>query len=169
MTEASETSGHWISRSTAQTVELGRRLGALVCAGDVVALVGQLGAGKTQLVRGLAMGMGLDDTQVSSPTFVLMQEYTAADRPGATALVHIDAYRLSGPAEFADGLWGDDGADVRDGAAVVIEWAEVVEAALGESALWLELEHDPQGRRVAWRCQGRWRSCAADVAACFED
>ena len=89
------------------TLDLGKRLGALLREGDVVALVGALGAGKTHLVRGVAQGMGLDPQQVSSPTFVLMQEYSPEDdaASGALTLVHIDAYRLVPPERFWVG-WG---------------------------------------------------------------
>lgn len=171
MSDAAQTQGSWLSRDVEATVEAGRRLGAQLRSGDVVALVGQLGAGKTQMVRGLARGMGLDASEVSSPTFVLMQEYTAATSAdtGDLALVHIDAYRLSGAAEFSAGLWGEDGTDVRSAAAVVIEWADVVEAALGDAALWLELEHHPEGRHLTWTCRGPWLDRAADIAACFAD
>jgi tRNA threonylcarbamoyladenosine biosynthesis protein TsaE len=79
------------------TAELGRRLGAALFPGAVVALVGPLGAGKTHLVRAIALGMGIADSRaVSSPTFVLIQEYEAR-----LPIYHFDAYRLK-PAEFAE-------------------------------------------------------------------
>lgn len=79
------------------TAELGRRLGAALFPGAVVALVGPLGAGKTHLVRAIALGMGIVDSRaVSSPTFVLIQEYEAR-----LPIYHFDAYRLK-PAEFAE-------------------------------------------------------------------
>src|SRR4051812_34934083 len=78
------------------TVALGRRLGALLFPGAVVALVGELGAGKTHLARAIAEGLGIPDSRaVTSPTFVLMQEY-----PARLTIYHFDAYRLAGTADF---------------------------------------------------------------------
>src|SRR5579871_5751059 len=80
----------------ASTQEFGRRLGALLGPGTVVALIGELGAGKTQLVRAIAEGMGLADSRiVTSPTFVLVQEYAAR-----LPIYHFDAYRLNTEAAF---------------------------------------------------------------------
>jgi len=91
----------WTSRSTAETFAFGQALGGLLQSGDFVALTGQLGAGKTHLVKGLAVGLGVPaDEPVVSPTFVLVREYI-----GRLKLYHIDAYRLGGAAElFALGL-----------------------------------------------------------------
>src|SRR5437016_12702945 len=76
----------------AGTITFGRRLGASLFAGAVVALIGPLGAGKTQLVRAIAEGLEIADSRVvSSPTFVLIQEYQAR-----LPIYHFDAYRLSG-------------------------------------------------------------------------
>lgn len=113
-----------VTRSEEQTIALGRALGRLLHAGDVVALHGELGAGKTRLVRGIAGGMGLDERLVSSPTFVMVNEYEGA---GRMPLVHADAYRLSG-ADDLDTLGWDR---LMDGeAVVVVEWAERIAAAL---------------------------------------
>src|SRR5579884_2769765 len=80
------------------TLALGRRLGALLFPGGVVTLVGPLGAGKTHLVRAVAEGLGIADSRVvSSPTFVLIQEYDAR-----LPIFHFDAYRLRNDAEFFD-------------------------------------------------------------------
>jgi len=76
-----------------QTIELGRQLAARLGRGDLVALVGPLGAGKTVLARGLALGLGLEDARlVCSPTFVLVQEY-----PARLPVFHLDLYRLGTP------------------------------------------------------------------------
>lgn len=109
-----------------QTLALGCALGRVLRAGDVVALEGELGAGKTRFVRGVCEGMGLDPAQVSSPTFVFVNEYS--ERPGSGRgpssphlLRHVDAYRLGGSAEELESIGWDR---VVDGtAAVVIEWA----------------------------------------------
>lgn len=79
--------------SADETVALGQTLAAALRPGDILLLEGDLGAGKTHLVRGLARGLHLDESQVCSPTFVLMNEYRAI---GSPALIHLDAYRLSG-------------------------------------------------------------------------
>ena len=109
--------------SPARTAELGRTLASRLRAGDCVALVGDLGAGKTALVRGIAQGLGLaDDRMVSSPTYVLVQEY-----PTAVPVYHLDLYRMGSPeAEI-----GELGLEemLADGV-VLIEWAERAEAAL---------------------------------------
>lgn len=130
------------SASPDETVRLGALVGAVLRAGDVLALHGDLGAGKTHLVRGLCAGMGLDDRAVASPTFVIMTEYAAArapsggarvvesagaGSPGDTPLVHMDAYRLGG----ADDLESLGWERALDGSSVVaIEWAERLGAAL---------------------------------------
>ena len=85
-----------ITRNPQRTVELGRRLGRLLKRGDVVALVGELGAGKTTLVKGVALGCGVRDaSEVTSPTFILMSEHK-----GRLPFYHFDAYRLHGADEL---------------------------------------------------------------------
>jgi len=135
-----------------QTRRVGEAVGRAARAGDVIALVGELGAGKTQLVRGLAAGLGLDAGAVSSPTFVLMHEYEPADADGL-ALVHIDAYRLTGPDELATIGWGEE---LWEGAVVAVEWADRVAAALGDAALTITLEHTPEGRRLTFTAGTAW-------------
>ncbi len=106
------------THSEHETIEFGRRFAARLAPGSVVLLFGDLGAGKTSFVRGLAQGLGLDPDAVSSPTFTLVQEYR-----GARSLCHVDLYRLRG-AEVDDlGL-----EELASGnAVVVIEWAEKLE------------------------------------------
>jgi tRNA threonylcarbamoyladenosine biosynthesis protein TsaE len=118
----------------AGTHALGLALGRFLRPGDTVALQGELGAGKTTLVRAIAEGLGIDPALVSSPTFVIVNEY---DNPRATSgrpdLIHIDAYRLSGTDDL-DALGWDRLMDPRPPhpgrAAVVIEWPERIAAAL---------------------------------------
>lgn len=104
-----------VTRSQEETEALGTRLGATLGEGDTLLLVGDLGAGKTTLVRGIARGLGIDPEEVSSPTFVLINEYR-----GRLTLHHVDLYRLEGAAVDDLGLEELSGS----GGVVVIEWAE---------------------------------------------
>jgi tRNA threonylcarbamoyladenosine biosynthesis protein TsaE len=98
-----------------ETFALGQTLAATLDAGTFVLLHGDLGAGKTAFVRGMAAGLGANPEDVSSPTFVLIQQYK-----GRTPLVHVDLYRLESGAAVDDlGL-----EEMADGAVVAIEWAE---------------------------------------------
>ncbi len=115
-----------ISRSAAETREAGRRLAPLLPPGTLVLLSGPLGAGKTELVRGLAEGLGADADEVASPTFALVHEYGPAGKP--PLLVHADLYRLLGTS--SRGAVTDDLglAEAREkGAVVVVEWPEGLE------------------------------------------
>jgi tRNA threonylcarbamoyladenosine biosynthesis protein TsaE len=107
----------------AATQALGHTLAALLFPGAVVALVGPLGAGKTQFVRAVAEGLGVADSRVvSSPTFVLIQEYSAR-----LPIYHFDAYRLRGEAEFFD-LGAHE--YFQGNGVCLVEWADKVEALL---------------------------------------
>ncbi|HJZ57691.1 MAG TPA: tRNA (adenosine(37)-N6)-threonylcarbamoyltransferase complex ATPase subunit type 1 TsaE [Gemmataceae bacterium] len=126
----------------AATEAFGRRLGEMLFPGAVVALVGQLGAGKTHLARAVAEGLGVKNpVAVNSPTFVLIQEY-----PARLPIYHFDAYRLSGPREFAE--LGVDEYFRGDGVCLV-EWADRVAEALPPERLTLTLSvTGPTSRRV---------------------
>jgi len=121
------------SRSPDETRRLGRRLGRLLQGGDVVGLVGELGTGKTLLVRGIAEGMGLSGRCVASPTFVLLREY-----PGPLSLYHLDLYRVDDAAALAD---LDVEALVDQRHAVVVEWAERLSLGPGFFTLSITLRH----------------------------
>jgi tRNA threonylcarbamoyladenosine biosynthesis protein TsaE len=112
----------FFSRSADQTRRLGMRLGSLLQEGDVVCLKGDLGAGKTTLVQGIAQGWGSLDA-ASSPTFVLVNMYR---RPDGDNLYHLDAYRLNSVEEAID----LDLDNLLDNGALVVEWPERIEAAL---------------------------------------
>jgi tRNA threonylcarbamoyladenosine biosynthesis protein TsaE len=124
----------------AATEAFGRRLGALLFPGAVVALVGPLGAGKTHLTRAIAEGLGVrNPAAVTSPTFVLIQEY-----PARLPVYHFDAYRLSGPREFAE--LGADEYFHGDGVCVV-EWADKVEPTLPADHLRIDITPVDENRR----------------------
>jgi tRNA threonylcarbamoyladenosine biosynthesis protein TsaE len=115
------------------TMALGRRLGALLFPGAVIALTGPLGAGKTHLVRAIAEGLGVRDSRVvSSPTFVLIQEYQAR-----LPIYHFDAYRLTSQADFFD--LGAHEYFESDGVCLV-EWADRVPACLPPELLHVTIE-----------------------------
>ena len=127
--------------STDETVALGKRLGRLLDAGDVVALSGPLGSGKTYLTKGIALGLGLTDSRtVRSPTFILVSEYQ-----GRVTLYHVDAYRLESGAELAS-LGSEE--FMTSGGVTVIEWAERVRRAVPEEHLWVECRHAGETRRT---------------------
>ena len=104
------------SSSEEETAALGRRLGPTLPATSVVLLQGDLGAGKTVFVRGLADGLGADASEVTSPTFTLIQEY----RGGRLPLLRVDLYRLDDPREVDD--LGLD--ELGEGAVLAIEWGD---------------------------------------------
>lgn len=121
-----------ITRSETETFELGRRAGESLGAGDVVLISGDLGAGKTTFVRGLAAGLGIDPLEVSSPTFTIVHEY----RGGRLTLYHADLYRLTRAATEDIGL---EEMGVRDGV-LAVEWPDRLTHALpGAKAVRIEL------------------------------
>ncbi len=109
------------THSESGTAAVGRALAAALWAGDVLLLYGDLGAGKTAFVRGLAEGLGVAREEVSSPTFTLVQEY----RGGRLSLFHVDLYRLNDPREIDD--LGLD--EIADEGVLAIEWAEKLPVA----------------------------------------
>jgi tRNA threonylcarbamoyladenosine biosynthesis protein TsaE len=120
-----------IARDVEATRAVGAILGRAAEPGDVVCLFGELGAGKTQLAKGIAAGLGVSDT-VSSPSFVLMAEYE-----GRLPLFHIDLYRL---ADEADALAGGLIDDRQAAGVTVIEWAERLGERLPASRLDLRID-----------------------------
>lgn len=132
---APEDTHAWTHRLTSPeaTTRLGAAMAAHLTGGEVLALHGDLGAGKTQFVRGIAEGLGADPDQIASPTFVLIHEYQ-----GRVPLAHIDLYRLTSPEELDHLGW----ADYLDGQWIVaVEWAEHAGANLPADRLTIRLEH----------------------------
>ena len=126
------------THSEEETAGLGRELAATLSAGDVLLLFGDLGAGKTALVRGLAEGLGVSRDQVSSPTFTLIQEY----RGGRLPLFHVDLYRIDDPREFDD--FGLD--EIAEAGVLAIEWAEKMPMP-PQGALRVSIEHAGDSER----------------------
>ena len=129
----------FLSHSPEQTRRLGMRLGALLQSGDVVCLQGELGAGKTTFVQGLAAGWGSLDA-VSSPTFILVNVYRRAD---GNQLFHFDTYRIESALE-AEELDLDA---MLSAGPLVIEWPERMLVVLPAERLWIKLEHVDDDRR----------------------
>lgn len=132
-----------LSNSAEKTIELGRKIGKHLRGGEVLALVGALGSGKTHFIKGIAAGAGAGQSQkVTSPTFVLINEYT-----GRFNIYHIDAYRLDKVSDF-EMLGFDD--LLEPGSVVLIEWADKVETALHDiDVIRVELAHvDETGREI---------------------
>jgi len=133
-----------ITNSAAETVELGKRIGALLKGGEVIALVGNLGTGKTHLIKGIAAGLGANESDaVSSPTFVLVNEYFGRD--GLIHIYHIDAYRMKSVKEFQS--LGFDEYCCSD-SVVLVEWADKVMTAVEEfDPMMVRLEHINENQR----------------------
>jgi len=132
------------SHSPQQTIEFGRQFGSQLKGGEVIALCGPLGSGKTHLIKGIVSGLDAEDAanEVTSPTFVLVNEYSG----GSTSLTesrldvfHIDAYRINSLAEFEQ-IGFDD--YCYPSSVVLIEWADKIESTLaGISYIKIELGH----------------------------
>ena len=121
-----------ISNSEADTEALGRAIGLAAGGGELVGLIGELGAGKTRLVKGIAVGLAVEnEAEVRSPTFVLIREHV-----GRLRLFHADAYRLAGAAEL-NSLGFDEMLD--QNGLVVVEWADHVKEALPADRLSVDL------------------------------
>lgn len=121
------------------TLAWGRTLAVTLHAGDVIALVGTLGAGKTHATKGIVAGLG-STAEVSSPTFTLVHEYTGS---GLTAF-HFDFYRLDAAEEVLNIGW-DDYLDA--GGVVIVEWADKFPSLLPASTRWFRFELLPDGAR----------------------
>ena len=127
-----------------ETENFGRRLGESLSAGDVVAMVGDLGTGKTTLTGYIARGLGIKET-VSSPTFTIIKEYNSGRLP----LYHFDVYRIGDPEDLfnigADEYFDGDGV-------CVVEWADLVSEELPENSKYIFIEYgEKEGERI-YKC-----------------
>jgi tRNA threonylcarbamoyladenosine biosynthesis protein TsaE len=135
------------SQSEEETLALGRSLGAACEGGEILVLTGELGAGKTLLVRGLAVGLGCDPGQVRSPSYNLLHRYS-----GRRTLNHFDVYFTDAAEDLERNLLGTS---LEAGEVAVLEWGEQFARALPADRLEIELWHDgPQSRRLQLRAQG---------------
>tara|TARA_B100001059_G_C17756579_1_gene540257 strand:- start:664 stop:1323 length:660 start_codon:yes stop_codon:yes gene_type:complete len=128
-------------RDADETEAFAKALGILCKGGERLALSGEMGAGKTTFVRGLASGLGIESHEISSPTFTLIHVHEdRSDEPHARrCLVHVDAYRLEDPSELEDLGWSDILQEKRN--VVVVEWPQKIAGSLGDSVFELELFH----------------------------
>ena len=130
------------SDSVQRTEAIAAEMAEKLIGGECVALYGELGAGKTQFVRGLVRGLGGNARSVSSPTFVLLNVYDS----GRLAVYHLDAYRVHGAEDFEAIGFGEL---LEQGGVVVVEWAERVELLLPKDRIEVRIETtDPMRRRI---------------------
>ncbi|MCF6150284.1 MAG: tRNA (adenosine(37)-N6)-threonylcarbamoyltransferase complex ATPase subunit type 1 TsaE [Candidatus Kuenenia sp.] len=135
----------FVSKSTAETIAFGVKLGKLLTNGHVIALIGELGAGKTTMTKGIVGGLDAKDKdKVKSPTFSLVHKYD-----GRIPVYHIDAYRLSGSQELLE--IGSDEIVFGDGV-TIIEWADIVPESLPENYLKITLTHVSEDQRIIEIC-----------------
>ena len=140
-----------------ETEHLGRRIGACLRGGDVLALRGELGAGKTSLVNAIGESLGVVD--IASPSFSLAHEHVTNS---GLRLVHIDAWRITSVDELSELGWDDWIVDANT--IICIEWADRIEAALaGLPVLKIQMAHAQEGRHaeLQWADQSRLSSLAA--------
>jgi tRNA threonylcarbamoyladenosine biosynthesis protein TsaE len=151
----------FFSRGSEQTRRVGMRLGAILKSGDVICLSGDLGAGKTTLVQGIAKGWGTLDN-VSSPTFVLVNSYR---RPDGQRLNHLDAYRLNDALEAED----LDLIYIMEQGPMVVEWPERILSTLPTQRFWVGMRWlADEHRGMVFTAQGqRYQSLLAEFKRCI--
>ena len=159
----------WTSESPAATRELAGRLAGLCRPGDVVLLIGDLGAGKTVFAQGFAAALGVEGP-VTSPTFALVRQYRCAASSPVGLLIHADVYRTGSLDEVADLALAEL---VEEDAVALVEWGDLAAPALGESALVVTLGAPdalgaPERRELTMTGRGRWSDRAGAVSALLE-
>jgi tRNA threonylcarbamoyladenosine biosynthesis protein TsaE len=140
----------YTANNEAETQTIGESLGRHAAPGDILCLIGDLGAGKTTLTQGIGKGLGIRESEVSSPTFSLIAEH----RGGRIPLYHFDVYRLRSADDLHD-LGFEDYVREPDGV-VVIEWANIVMEAVPEDSLVVELrpQDTPDSRSIRFTATG---------------
>jgi len=132
----------FITESSQETKDLGQKIAADLVGGEILALTGDLGSGKTTFVQGFSKGLGLT-SRIISPTFILMRKYRASDKD----FYHIDLYRLEKEVDKevvnlgVTDIWG------KPGNIVVIEWAEKIKDLIPKSAKWIFFENLGEDKR----------------------
>lgn len=129
------------TKASSETQKVGRNFAKQLKGGEILALVGELGAGKTTFVQGLARGLGIKQ-RINSPTFILMRSYPVTQLPNnlITNFCHIDLYRLEGDLTDEvrnlglDDIWG------KKETVFVIEWAEKIRDIIPKNAIWIKIE-----------------------------
>lgn len=130
-----------------ETESFGLALAKRLKAGDIIAMTGNLGAGKTTLTKSIAAGLGIEE-MVNSPTFTIVQEY----RGGRLPLYHFDVYRVSDPDElfeigYEDYFFGDG--------VCVVEWANQIEELMPEYTIWIDISYGKQEEERIYRVRGK--------------
>ncbi len=130
-----------------ETEAFGLALAKRLKAGDIIAMTGNLGAGKTTLTKSIAAGLGIEE-MVNSPTFTIVQEY----RGGRLPLYHFDVYRVSDPDElfeigYEDYFFGDG--------VCVVEWANQIEELMPEYTIWIDISYGKQEEERIYRVRGK--------------
>lgn len=118
-----------------ETIEFGKELGKNANRGDVFCLTGDLGTGKTMMSKGIAMGLGLDEDEITSPTFTIVNTYEQLEKP----LYHFDVYRINDIEEMND--IGYEEMFYGEGVCIV-EWADMIEELIPDNATWIKIEKD---------------------------
>ena len=140
LTARADFQSDYTSNSPLETMRLGEIIASGLRSGDTLALRGGLGSGKTQLVKGIALGLGINE-EITSPTYTIISEYN-----GNMPLYHIDAYRLKGDDDFTE--TGGKEYFKKDGICV-IEWSENINESIPQGAVIIELEiTGPAQRRI---------------------
>lgn len=129
----------FITKSAEETIQLSQKIGALLKPGDVLAMKGDLAAGKTTFTKGIAKSLGVED-EITSPTFCLVSEY----RGKKMDLYHMDVYRLDGAEDFKN-LGVDD--LIYGNGISVIEWSEKIEKVLPKKSIIVEISSQSDGSR----------------------
>lgn len=129
----------FITKTPEETIELGKKIGAKLKKGDVIAMQGTLAAGKTTITKGIAEALGITDT-ITSPTFCLISEYY-----GKMPLYHMDVYRLEGGEDFVN--LGTDDMIYGDGVSI-IEWSEKIMDELPKKTIILKITPNEDGSRL---------------------